>query len=183
VTVVFTDMRGFTVLAESSEPEETMEVLAEYHAEMGRLILVHEGTLERFTGDGLMIFFNDPVEVPNPEERAVRMAVAMRDSAREMCERWKRRGHDIGLGIGITSGYATLGMIGFEGRRDYAAIGSVTNQAARLCAAAAGGQILVSDRLLSQVEGIVEAEPMGELELKGFRRPVMTHNVLRVKAP
>jgi adenylate cyclase len=183
VAVVFMDMRGFTAFAESAEPEEMMDVLAEYHAEMGRLILAHEGTLERFTGDGLMIFFNDPVEVPNPEERAVRMAVAMRDGAREMCGRWKRRGHDIAMGIGITSGYATIGMIGFEGRRDYAAIGSVTNQAARLCAVAAGGQILVSDRLLTQVEGIVEAEPMGELELKGFRRPVMTHNVLRVKAP
>src|SRR5262244_2388687 len=158
ISVVFMDLRGFTAFAETNEPEEVMDVLWEYHAEVGPVILKYEGTLERFTGDGMMIFFNDPVEVPNPEERAVRMAVAMRDSAREMCERWKRRGHDIGLGIGITSGYATLGMIGFEGRRDYAAIGSVTNQAARLCAVAAGGQILVSDRLLTQVEGIVEAE-------------------------
>ena len=183
VTVVFTDLRGFTAFAESTEPEEMMDVLAEYHAEMGHLILAHEGTLERFTGDGLMVVFNDPVEVPDPEERAVRMAVAMRDAARDLAARWKRRGHDIGLGIGITSGYATLGMIGFEGRRDYACIGSVANQAARLCAVAADGQILVSDRLLTQVERIVEAEPMGELELKGFRRPVVTHNVLRVKLP
>ena len=182
VAVVFTDLRGFTAFAESAEPEEMMEVLAEYHTEMGCIIMAHEGTLERFTGDGLMIFFNDPVEVPDPEHRAVRMAVAMRDAAGALCEKWKRLGHDMELGIGITTGYATLGMIGFEGRRDYAAIGSVTNQAARLCAAAAGGQILVSDRLLSKVERIVEAEPIGELELKGFRRPVMTHNVLNLTA-
>ncbi len=182
VTVVFIDLRGFTAFAESAEPEEMMEVLAEYHAEMGRIVMAHEGTLAGFTGDGMMIFFNDPVEVPNPEERAVRMAAAMSESGRTLSERWARLGHDMELGIGITTGYATLGMIGFEGRRDYAAIGSVTNQAARLCAAAAGGQILVSDRLLSKVEGIVEAEPIGALELKGLRRPVMTHNVLRVAA-
>jgi adenylate cyclase len=181
IVVAFVDLRGFTAFAESAEPEEIMDVLAEYHAVMGRLIMEHEGTLERFTGDGLVVVFNDPVELPNPEERAVRMAVSMRDAAVELREKWRRLGHDMDVGIGMTSGYATLGMIGFEGRRDYAAIGSVMNQAARLCAAAEGGQILVSERLLSTVESLVEAEPVGELALKGFRRPVMTHQMLRLR--
>jgi class 3 adenylate cyclase len=182
VTVVFLDLRGFTSFAESAEPEEMMELLREYHAEMGRLVLEHEGTLERFTGDGLMIFFNDPVEVDEPEVRAIAMAVRMRDRARELLARWKRLGHELGLGIGITSGYATLGLIGFEGRWDYAALGSVTNQAARLCDAAGEGQILVSDRVLAAVETRVHAEPIGELELKGVRRAVRTHNVLSLRA-
>ncbi len=182
VSVVFLDLREFTVFAESAEPEEMMEVLGEFHTAMGQLIMEYEGTLERFTGDGMMIFFNDPVEVSNPEERAVRMAVAMRDEVAKLKEHWRRLGHELALGIGITSGYATLGLIGFEGRRDYAAIGSVTNQAARLCAIATGGQILVSDRFLSAVEGIIEAEPVGELALKGLRRPLTTYNVLGLKA-
>ncbi len=145
-----------------------------------RLILAHEGTLERFTGDGMMIFFNDPFEVPDPEERAVRMAAAMRTAAVSLRERWDRFGGGLGVGIGIASGYATLGLIGFEGRWDYAAIGTVTNQAAHLCAAAGAGQILVSDRVLSRVERLVEAAPIGELALKGFRRPIRTHNVLGI---
>ena len=181
VVVAFVDLRGFTPFAESAEPEEVMDVLSEYHAVMGRLIMEHAATLERFTGDGLVIVFNDPVELPNPEERAVRMAVAMRDAAKSLREKWRRLGHDIDVGIGMTAGYATLGMIGFEGRRDYAAIGSVMNQAARLCAAADGGQILISERLLSTVEPLIESEPVGELALKGFHRPVMTHSMLRLR--
>lgn len=181
VTVAFLDLRGFTSFAEQAEPEELMQVLGEYHAEMGRLVIEHEGTLERFTGDGLMIFFNDPIEVPDPEVRAVRMAVAMRDAYSHLHDRWARSGHDLGLGIGIERGYATLGVIGFEGRSDYAAIGRVTNQAARLCAAAEADQILVSDRLLAEVESIVTSEPVGELELKGMRKPVATHNVIRLR--
>jgi len=181
LAVAFLDLRGFTAFAESAEPEEVMETLAEYHAEMGQLIMAYEGTLERFTGDGLVVVFNDPIEVPNPEERAVRMAVAMREAATQLRERWLRRGHDMHLGIGMTSGYATLGVIGFEGRWDYSAIGSVVNQAARLCAAAEGGQILVSERFLSTVEPLVESAVIGELQLKGFRRPVVTHSVLRLR--
>lgn len=181
IAVAFLDLRGFTPFAESAEPEEVMELLAEYHATMGRLIIAHEATLERFTGDGLVVVFNDPVEIPNPEERAVRMAVAMRAAANELRGRWLRLGHDMHVGIGMTSGYATLGVIGFEGRADYAAIGSVMNQAARLCAAAEGGQILVSERLLSTVESIVESAPVGEIQLKGFRRPVMTYSVLGLR--
>ncbi len=181
VTVVFLDLRGFTAFAESVEPEEMMQVLGEYHAEMGRLVLEHEGTLERFTGDGLMVFFNDPVEIEDPELHAVSMALRMQEAAATLRDGWRRLGYELELGIGVTSGYATLGVIGFEGRQDYAAIGSVTNQAARLCDAAAPGEILVSDRLLTAIEGRVDAEPVGQLELKGFRRPVQTHRILARK--
>ena len=181
VTVVFLDLRGFTAFAETSEPEEVMGVLREYHAEMGKLILEHEGTLERFTGDGMMIFFNDPTPVPNPAERALRMAVAMRDRVAEMIVKWRKRGYDLDFGVGIAQGYATIGAIGFEGRWDYGAIGTVTNLAARLCGEAKPGQILISQRLLGTVEELVEVEPVGELTLKGFSRPVTTHNVLHLK--
>ncbi len=181
VTVVFLDLRGFTAFAETSEPEEVMGVLREYHAEMGKLILGHEGTLERFTGDGMMIFFNDPTPVPNPAERALRMAVAMRDRVAEMIVKWRKRGYDLDFGVGIAQGYATIGAIGFEGRWDYGAIGTVTNLAARLCGEAKPGQILISQRMVGTVEELVEVEPVGELSLKGFSRPVTTHNVLRLK--
>ncbi len=178
VTVVFLDLRGFTAFAETSEPEEIMGVLREYHAAMGRLILEHEGTLERFTGDGMMIFFNDPVPVPNPAERAVRMALAMRDRVAELASTWRARGYDLDLGIGIAQGYATIGAIGFEGRWDYGAIGTVTNLAARLCGEAKPGQILVPRRVLGLVDNLVTAEPAGELTLKGFLRPLAAFNVL-----
>jgi len=181
VTVIFLDLRGFTAFAETSEPEEVMGVLREYHAEMGKLILQHEGTLERFTGDGMMIFFNDPTPVPNPAERALRMAVAMRDRVSEMIAKWRKRGYDLDFGVGIAQGYATIGAIGFEGRWDYGAIGTVTNLAARLCGEAKPGQILISQRMVGTVEELVEVEPVGELTLKGFSRPVTTHNVLRLK--
>ena len=172
VTVVFLDLRGFTAFAETAEPEEVMGVLREYHTEMGRLILAHEGTLERFTGDGMMIFFNDPVEVPNPAERAIRMAVAMRAVVGDLAARWRKRGWDLALGVGIAQGYATIGAIGFEGRLDYGAIGTVTNLAARLCGEATAGQILVSARVAGAVESMVDADDLGPVTLKGLARPV-----------
>jgi class 3 adenylate cyclase len=183
VTVVFLDLRGFTAFAETSEPEEVMGVLHEYHAEMGRLILAHEGTLERFTGDGMMIFFNDPLPMPDAAERAVRMAVAMRDRAAELAVRWHRKGYELDLGIGIAKGFATIGAIGFEGRWDYGAIGTVTNLAARLCGEAKPGQILISPRLLPEVENLLEVEEMGLLAVKGLARPVKPLNVLRLRDP
>jgi adenylate cyclase len=181
ITVVFLDLRGFTAFAETAEPEEVMSVLHEYHAAMGRLILEHDGTLERFTGDGMMIFFNDPTPVDNPEERAVRMALAMRDAVGELRVKWRKQGFDLGLGVGIAKGYATIGAIGFEGRWDYGAIGTVTNLAARLCGEAKAGQILISQRLLVTIEDLVDAEPAGELILKGFQRPITALNLLRLR--
>jgi adenylate cyclase len=181
VTVVFLDLRGFTAFAETAEPEEVMGVLREYHAEMGRLILAHEGTLERFTGDGMMVFFNDPVPVPNPGERALRMALAMRDRVRDLIGRWRKLGYALDCGMGLAQGYATIGAIGFEGRWDYGAIGTVTNLAARLCGEAGPGQILVPHRFLGTVDGLVEAEPVGELSLKGFQRPITAYNILRLR--
>ena len=182
ISVVFVDLRGFTTFAEANEPEEVMDVLWEYHAELGPLILKHEGKLERFTGDGMMVFFNDPLVVPNPEERAVRMTVEMRDRVATLQTRWSKRGYTLGVGAGITAGYATLGAIGFEGRRDYAAIGTIPNLAARLCDQARPGQILISQRLYSAVESLVEAESIGELSFKGFHRPLQTYNIRGLKA-
>jgi adenylate cyclase len=181
ITVVFLDLRGFTAFAETTEPEEVMGVLREYHAAMGHVILEHEGTLERFTGDGMMIFFNDPVPVPNPAERAIRMAVAMRERVRALNVGWHKLGYDLDFGVGIAQGYATIGAIGFEGRLDYGAIGTVTNLAARLCGEAKPGQILVPRRLIGTVEDLVEIEPVGELPLKGFSRPVTTFNIVQLK--
>ncbi len=181
ITVVFLDLRGFTAFAETAEPEEVMGVLREYHAEMGRLVLEHEGTLERFTGDGMMIFFNDPVPVPNPAERAIRMALAMRERVAGLAQGWRKRGFDLDFGVGIAQGYATIGAIGFEGRWDYGAIGTVTNLAARLCGEAQPGQVLISRRMIGTVEELVDAEPVGELALKGFSRPVSVFNVVRLK--
>jgi class 3 adenylate cyclase len=183
ITVVFLDLRGFTGFAETAEPEEVMSVLREYHEAMGRLILEHEGTLERFTGDGMMVFFNDPVPVDNPAERAVSMAVAMRDRVRELRAGWRKRGHDLDLGVGIAQGYATIGAIGFEGRWDYGAIGTVTNLAARLCAEAQGGQVLVTSRVAAAVEALVDVEEVGALSLRGLTRPVPTLDVVGLKQP
>jgi adenylate cyclase len=183
VTVVFVDLRGFTGFAETAEPEEVMGVLGEYHEAMGQLILGHEGTLERFAGDGMMIFFNDPVEVQNPAERAVRMAVAMRDRVRGLRVGWRKRGHDLDLGVGIAQGYATIGAIGFEGRWDYGAIGTVTNLAARLCGEAHGGQVLITARVLAAVEGLLDVQEVGALTLRGFTKPVSAVDVVRLKPP
>jgi len=182
ITVVFLDLRGFTAFTETSDPEEVMGVLREYHAEMGRLIMAHRGTLERFAGDGIMIFFNDPVKLDNPAESAVKMALDMQKRFAEMSVGWKKRGYDLGMGIGIAEGYATLGAIGFEERWDYGAIGNVTNVAARLCSEAAAGQILVSQRVFAKVENLVESEAVGELALKGLRRAVATFNVRALRA-
>jgi class 3 adenylate cyclase len=180
ITVVFLDLRGFTAFAETAEPEEVMGMLREYHEAMGQFILRHEGTLERFTGDGMMVFFNDPLPVPDPAERAVRMALAMRHRLSELRAGWRRRGWDLDLGVGIARGDATLGAIGFEGRWDYSAIGPVTNLAARLCGEAKSDQILISRRFLTTLERPVECEPVGELTLKGFQRSVTAFNVIRM---
>ena len=181
VTVVFCDLRGYATFAGATEPEEVMGILREYHAALGELIFRYEGTLERFTGDGLMVFFNDPVPCPDPTARAVRMAVGMRQQMRELTGQWQQRGHSLDFGVGIAQGNATLGMIGFEGRVDYAAIGPVTNLAARLCAEARGGQILISQRVYMALEELLEAEPLGEFSLKGFPQPVPVFNVRELK--
>jgi adenylate cyclase len=177
IVVVFCDLRGFTAFAESSEPEEVMGVLGEYHAALGELIFRYQGTLERFTGDGLMVFFNDPIPLDDPAQRAVAMALAMRDRVTALVEGWSRLGHDLGFGVGIAQGFATLGRIGYEGRFDYAAIGTVTNLAARLCGEADAGQVLVSQRVFSAVEDFTAGEFVGALQLKGFRRPIRAFGV------
>ena len=179
--VVFCDLRGFTTFAESSEPEEVTTVLREYHEALGDLIYRFEGTLERFTGDGLMVFFNDPVPCDDAPLRAIRMALAMRDRVQGLAESWSRRGFDLSLGIGLAQGYATLGRIGFEGRFDYAAIGSVTNLAARLCSDAGPWQVLVTDRVLAGTEHMAVAEMVGDVQPKGFSRSVRVHNISALK--
>jgi adenylate cyclase len=177
IVVVFCDLRGFTAFAESSEPEEVMAVLGEYHAALGELIFRYQGTLERFTGDGLMVFFNDPIPLDRPAQHAVEMALAMRDRVRTLVDGWSRLGHDLGFGVGIAQGFATLGRIGYEGRFDYAAIGSVTNLAARLCGEAGAGQVLVSQRVFSAVDDVAVGESVGPLELRGFSRSVRAFGV------
>ena len=178
IAVVFCDLRGFTAFSEVGEPEDVMSVLNVYHAAMGELIFEHEGTLKDIYGDGMMIFFNDPVPCTDPVARAVRMAVAMQARVADLARDWRRRGYDLALGIGISQGYATMGQIGFEGRRDYGAVGSVVNLAARLCSEARGGQILLSARAYGLVEDLVRAEPVGSLQLKGFQAPVAAFNVV-----
>jgi class 3 adenylate cyclase len=181
ITVVFVDLRGFTGFTETAEPEEVMSVLREYHAELGRAIMEYDGTIEHFSGDGVMILFNDPVPVENHEIQAIRMTLVMRDAVGALARGWRKRGFALGFGVGVAGGYATIGTIGFEGRLDYGAIGTVTNLAARLCGEAGDGQILISPRIHSKVEAHVEAEVIGELSLKGFHRPVLAHNVVRMR--
>jgi adenylate cyclase len=180
ITVVFCDVRGFTAFAETAEPEEVTSFLHEYHARLGALIHKYEGTLERFAGDGLVVLFNDPVRCTDPSIRAVRMAVEMRAQINEATAKWRKQGHELGFGIGISYGYATLGRIGFEGRFDYSAIGTVVNLAARLCGEARDGQILIDGKVLSAIEAVAETQPAGELTLKGFHRPIPAFNVCRV---
>ncbi len=178
ITVVFLDLRGFTAFTETADPEEVMGVLREYHAAMGALIVAHEGTLERFTGDGIMVFFNDPVVVDDPALRAVRMALQMQQRMDALAAGWKKRGYDLKLGIGIAMGFATIGAIGFEGRIDYGAIGNVTNLAARLCGEAAGGEILLAPRVVAALDEAISVEPAGEFMLKGLARPIAVSRVV-----
>jgi adenylate cyclase len=181
IAVVFCDLRGFTAFSEVGEPEDVMSVLDLYHSAMGELIFRHEGTLKDIYGDGLMIFFNDPMPCPDPVARAVRMAVDMQARVAELARDWRRHSYDLALGIGISQGYATMGQIGFEGRRDYGAVGSVVNLAARLCSEAGGGQILLSARAFALVDELVSAEPVGPMQLKGFQAPVIAYSVSGVK--
>jgi class 3 adenylate cyclase len=178
ITALFCDLRGFTGFSESSDPEDVMALLAEYHAAIGEIIFKYSGTLERYAGDGVMVIFNDPVPVENPALQGVLMALEMRTAIETLMQKWRLLGHDIGFGIGIAHGFATLGTIGFEGRRDYAAIGTVSNVASRLCDEAKPGQILISPRVLLAVDKAVQVESVGEFALKGILRPMMAYNVL-----
>jgi adenylate cyclase len=180
ITALFCDLRGFTGFSEASAPEDVMALLRDYHAAVGELIIKYSGTLERYAGDGVMVVFNDPVPVDNPALRAVQMALETRSALEALMENWRHLGHDVGFGIGIAHGYATLGTIGFEGRFDYAAIGTVSNLASRLCDEAKPGQILISPRVLIAVKDAVAVEAVGEFDLKGIRRPIAAYNVLAV---
>lgn len=181
VTVVFCDLRGFTAFSETAEPEEVMSILREYHAGLGALINNFEGTIERFDGDGVMVLFNDPLPCPDPSVRAVRMAVEMRDCIAGLTARWRKHGHELGFGIGIAHGYATLGCVGFEGRFQYSVTGTVANLAARLCDQAKSGEILIDSKVHAAVESMAELEPVGELALKGLHRPVLAFNVRELR--
>jgi adenylate cyclase len=185
VTVLFCDLRGFTPFAERSEPEDVMQVLGELHGALGPLVFAHGGTLSQFTGDGMLVIFNDPVPCEDPAGQAVALALAMRDRAETLSSTWRGRGHELRLGVGIATGYATCGRVGFEGRYEYAAIGTVTNLAARLCAEAQGGQVLISQRIATLLDGRVQAQPLGEVQFKGIAKPVPIWVVegLQVSAP
>jgi class 3 adenylate cyclase len=178
VTIAYFDLRGFTAFAETAEPEELIDIVREYHAAAGELVEAHSGTLEHFAGDGLMVFFNDPLPLEEPELQAAKLALAMRERIGECAAGWRKRGYDLGLGAGIAVGYATLGRIGFEGRYDYGALGSVTNVAARLSDEAAAGQILLSQRAYAALEGRVEAKPLAPLELRGLARPLGVYDLV-----
>ena len=183
ITALFCDLRGFTSFSETSDPEDVMMLLRDYHAAIGQIIIKYGATLEHFAGDGVMLIFNDPFPIDKPELQAVRMALEMRDAIGTLTEKWRRLGYDIGFGIGISNGFATLGTIGFEGRFDYAAVGTVSNIASRLCDEAKPGQILISPRVLMAVEDTMKVEPVGELTLKGIRRPMTAYNVVAASAP
>src|SRR5260370_6690757 len=183
IVVVFCDLRGFTGFAERAEPEEVMGLLHDYHAAMGPIVAQFEGTIDHYSGDGIMVFFNDPVPTPDPARRAIDMAVAMRAAAQDLLRTWRRHGHDIGFGVGIAQGYATLGQIGFAERMDYTAIGTVTNLAARLCAEAKDGQILVSRGLAIAVEESAQLEQIGDLSLKDLTPPVPAYPLVTPPAP
>jgi adenylate cyclase len=180
IAVLFADLRGWTDFSATTEPEEVMRVIGSFHAAMGDVIVKYEATVGWFAGDGLIAWFNDPIPCPDPAARAVRMAVEMREAVTELKARWRRRGHELDFSVGIALGYATLGRIGYEGRYDYGAVGSVLNLASRLCDEAVPGQIVVSRRVLAEVEEIVEAVPLGALALKGFGKPVEAFAVMEV---
>jgi class 3 adenylate cyclase len=181
VTVVFLDLRGFTAFTERAAPEEVMALLGEYHREVGQLVMAHGGTLERFAGDSIMVFFNDPLPMERPAEQAVRMALAAQGAFAPIGAAWAKRGYELALGAGVAQGYATLGTIGYEGRWDYAAIGSVTNLAARLCAEAKGGEVLLCQRTMASVDELVDLETMGPLTLRGFSQPIPAFAVKGLK--
>jgi len=183
IVAMFCDLRGFTSFAETAEPEDIMALLAEYHGAIGPLIRKHEGTLDRFTGDGMLVFFNDPLPCPDAPERAAKLAIEMRDAVAVLGQTWARRGHRLGFGIGMAQGYATLGRIGFEDRFDYTAIGAVINLAARLCSEATDGQVLVTGRLAAAAEAVATIEELGEREIRGMSRPVAVANLGSLKAP
>jgi class 3 adenylate cyclase len=182
IVAIFCDLRGFTSFSETAEPEDIMAVLKEYHGSIGPLIRKYEGTLDRFTGDGMLIFFNDPLPCEDAPQRAARLALEMRDAVAGLTPKWARRGYRLGFGVGMAQGYATLGRIGFEDRMDYTAIGAVVNLAARLCNDAADGQVLVSGRLAAAIEDLVQIEDLGERELKGVTRPTAVANLQTLKA-
>jgi class 3 adenylate cyclase len=179
ITIVFLDLRGFTAFSDSAEPEEVMEFLRHYHAEMGKLVFKFAGTLERFMGDGIVIIFNDPIPCEDHPQHATLMALEMRDRVKELRGAWLKKGYDLDLGVGIAAGYATLGTMGFEGRMDYGTVGNLPNLAARLCAEAKGGQILTDQKTMSRLENAFEAEAIEQLSLKGITRPVLAYNILR----
>ena len=181
LTIAYLDLRGFTAFTESAEPEEVMDVLHQYHAAMGQLIVAYEGTLEHFAGDGMMIFFNDPVPIDDAPERAVRMAIDMRVKVQELAAVWKKLGFNLNFGVGMARGYTTIGAIGFENRWEYGAIGSAPNLAARLCGEAKAGEILVSQRLFTSIEALVDVEFLGELPLKGFPSPMAAYQLVGLK--
>jgi adenylate cyclase len=182
IAVLFADLRGWTAFSATTEPEEVMGVIREFHTAMGNLIVRFEATVGWFAGDGLMVWFNDPIPCPDPSARAVRMAVAMRETMAELCAKWRRRGHELDFSVGIALGYATLGQIGFDGRYDYGAVGSVMNMASRLCSEAEPGQILVNERIHADVEALVDAEDAGGLTLRGFGKPVSAFRILGLRS-
>ena len=183
IVVAFCDLRGYTAFTETAEPEEVLDFLREYHGALGPLVSQFEGTLDQFSGDGIMVFFNDPVPIPDPAGRAVKMAMAMREAAGELIAAWRRRDRELGFGAGIAQGYATLGQIGFAERSGYTAIGTVCNLAARLCAEAKDGQILIAGRVAAAVEKAIALEDLGSLVLRGLTQPVSAFNVPLAATP
>ena len=181
ITIVFLDLRGFTAFSDNAEPEEVMDFLRDYHAEMGKLVFKFEGTLERFVGDGIVVIFNDPLPCEDHRHVAVRMALEMRDRVKELRTAWLKKGYDLDLGVGLAAGYATLGTVGFEGRMDYGTVGNLPNLGARLCAEAKGGQILTDQKTMSRLEDVFAAEKFDEFQLKGLSRPVSVFNIIGVK--
>jgi adenylate cyclase len=181
ITIVFLDLRGFTAFSDNAEPEEVMELLRHYHAEMGKLVFQFEGTLERFMGDGIVVIFNDPIACEDHTDKAVRMAIAMRDCVKELRTGWRKKGYDLDLGVGLAAGYATLGTMGFEDRMDYGTVGNLPNLAARLCAEAKGGQILTDQKTMSRLEESFEAELIEALTLKGISRPITAFNIISAR--
>ena len=182
ITIVFLDLRGFTAFSDSAEPEEVMDFLRDYHAEMGTLVFKFEGTLERFMGDGIVVIFNDPIRCENHVQKAIEMSLEMRDRVKELRIAWSKKGYDLDLGVGLATGYTTLGTVGFEGRMDYGSVGNLPNLAARLCAEAKGGQILTDQKTFSRIEDLVQAETVEELRLKGLARPVTAYNLIGLRS-